>query len=430
MSDSIQNMIRPGEPMDLYYYSGETSKKVAFPTTQNTKYVQELSNKASGSSTFIFPPQCGIQDIVVTATFAPVSNVAGSMNNLALPAGWLYSAVKSLSWRYAGTSQFLLQSGQLLQNALRDQTSRSSCNDVVNLGGNYASGDDLLKPQVASIVLRLPHASASGVNKSLPFPTDCLTQQVQLILELNNISDVWTNANPDPTYTLPRPCVEFASAQFQIQQVMLNNMGDALARRVDLSSKAYAFPCEFTQQLIQIPCVNSLSPQSYVLTGFRAGQVKNIQIWLTNNDDTISSASARAGKAFQPNKWYVPNSVEMLYAGDVYARYNNGVGQLFNLVNSNKASAFDNTSIQVANNLIVNPPKAFLSQWLELPFAQSLCDEDAHFILIHGKAITNGIINLNNFVVPFQSTLGWTLNVSYIYNCTILFSQGSCDYVF
>jgi hypothetical protein len=211
---------------------------------------------------------------------------------------------------------------------------------------------------------------------------------------------------------------------------MFNNMGDALARRVDLSSKAYAFPCEFVQQKVAINLQNSLAPQSVVLSGFRAGQVKSLQIWLTDNDENMINPSQRGTNAYQPQKWYPPTSVEMLYAGDVYARYNNGVGQLFNLLNSNKASAFDTVSINAAGGAVVNPPNAQLSEWLELPFAQPLCDEDAHFILLHGKTITNGIINLNNLIIPGVSALGWTLNVSYVYNCTILFSQGSCDYVF
>jgi hypothetical protein len=47
---------------------------------------------------------------------------------------------------------------------------------------------------------------------------------------------------------------------------------------------------------------------------------------------------------------------------------------------------------------------------------------------VHGKAITNGIINLDIQTPTAQST--WKLNVSYIYNSTLLFSQGTCDYVF
>ena len=420
---SVQEMVRPGEALDLYYYSSETSKKQAFATTQNTKYVQELSNKSGGSSVFLFPPQNGVQDIVVSMSFA----APGANANLALPSGWAYGLVRSVSFRYAGTSQYLLTGDQLLQNALRDQTNRSSCDDLVNIGGNYASGTDLDNSQTATIVLRLPHASASGVNKMLPFPSDCITQQIQVILELNPVSSIWTNLGG----ALPAACTTLSSAYFQVQQVMFNNMGDSLARRVDLSTKAYAFPVEFVQQKVAINLQNSTAPQTVVLSGFRAGSVKSLQMWLTDNSDQQTSSSGSA-TGWNVNNWYVPSSVECVYAGDIYARYNNGTGQLFNLLNSNKAPCFDLANVSVGAGAI-NPPLPFLSQWLELPFAQALCDEDSHYILVHGKAITNGIINLNNLVVPYVSVgtgAGWTLNISYVYSATLLFSQGSCDYVF
>ena len=425
---SVQEMVRPGEPLDLYYYSGETSKKAAFPTTQNTKYQVNFSNLGAGTSSFLFPPQNGLQDIVVTVQFAGLPNTTPGLQGLALPAGWAWALVKSCAFRYGGTSQFVLTGDQLLQNALRDQTSRTSCDDIVNLGGNYASGTDLVNTQTASIVLRLPHASASGVNKSLPFPTDCLTQQCQVLLEINPPASLWTNVTGTP---LPSAVSQLSQGYFQCQQVMFNNMGDSLARRVDLSSKAYAFPCEFVQQKSQIALLNNVAPQTVVLSGFRAGSVKSIQIWLTDLTD-VQTSSSGATTGYNPNKFLVPTSVEMLYAGDIYAKYDNGVGQLFNLLNGNKASAFD---LAVVNSgapaaTVLNNPTPFLSQWLELPFAQPLCDEDAHYILVHGRAITNGIINLNNVVVPYVSATGWQLNVSYVYNSTLLFSQGSVDYVF
>ena len=423
---SSQDMVRPGEPLDLYYYSGETSKKSAWPTTQNTKYQVNFNTTGAGTSSFLFPPQCGLQDIVVTMQFNGIPNTTEGLTGLALPAGWGYGLIKSCAFRYGGTSQFVLSGDQLLQNALRDQTSRTSCDDIVNIGGNYASGLDLVNTQTASIVLRLPHASASGVNKSLPFPTDCLTQQCQVLLELNAPASVWTNVS---TLPLPSQCLQLAGGYFQCQQVMFNNMGDSLARRVDLSSKAYAFPCEFVQQKSIINLVNSTAPQQVVLTGFRAGSVKSIQIWLTDLAD-VQTTSLGSSTGFNPNKLQVPTSVEMLYAGDVYARYNNGVGQLFNLINGNKASAFDLAVVSVGAGPTVDAPLPYLSQWLELPFAQPLCDEDAHYILMHGRVITNGIINLTNLIVPYQSSVGWQLNISYVYTTTLLFSQGSCDYVF
>ena len=170
-------------------------------------------------------------------------------------------------------------------------------------------------------------------------------------------------------------------------------------------------------------------PQNLVLTGFRSGEVKSIEIWLTDNGNTgNTSSTAGSPTGYSAFNWFPPSSVEMLYAGDIYARYDNGVGQLFNLINSNKSPAFD--TIKTSENAGAPEAIPFLAQWLSLPFAQTLVDEDAHYILIHGKPITNGIVNLNNLVVPYQAGGGWTLHVSYVYNTTLLFSQGTCDYVF
>jgi hypothetical protein len=116
----------------------------------------------------------------------------------------------------------------------------------------------------------------------------------------------------------------------------------------------------------------------------------------------------------------------MLYAGDIYARYDLGVSQLFNLINGNKVAAFDGQTLTSAGGLFTNT--ASLAFWTELPFAQTFVDEDAHHVLVHGKPITNGIVNLQ---IQTPTAAGdWTLNVSYIYNSTLLMSQGTADFVF
>jgi hypothetical protein len=53
-------------------------------------------------------------------------------------------------------------------------------------------------------------------------------------------------------------------------------------------------------------------------------------------------------------------------------------------------------------------------------------------MLVHGKPITNGIVNLDiNLPAAYENgTADWLLNGSYVYNTTLLFSQGTCDYVF
>ena len=171
MATSTQSMVRPGECVDLYYYDGETSKKQCFPTTQNTKFVQQFQNTSGGSSVFTIPPNMGIQDIVLEMVIAGQASQTG----LALPRGWGYLLIKQVSFRYGGSSQYFLSGSQILQNALRRQPNRSASDDILTLGGNFASSGtspDLSVDQYATVVLTLPHNIPSGVGKAHPLPTD------------------------------------------------------------------------------------------------------------------------------------------------------------------------------------------------------------------------------------------------------------------
>lgn len=414
---SVQDMVRPGSIMDIYYYDADTNKKQAFATTQNTKYVQQFANLTGGSSVFTIPPNNGVQDIICNFQTATASGVDAS--GLALPRGWGYAMIKQVSFRYGGSSQYFLTGDQILQNALRKQTNRLSADDILTLGGNSTVDQEHAVSQTANVVLTLPHSIPSAVNKANPLPTDLLTQQVQVTVELNPIPSVYSLSRAGAV-----PPTGLASASFQVQQVTLNNQSDALARRVDMAENAYAFPCEFVQQVQRIPLLSQVGPQSVVLTGFRSGEVKNIQCWLTRSSEQPTSGSAP--RINNPFSWYAPIDIEMSYAGDIYARYDASSWLLFNLVNGNKTPLVDNIFLtQVGGAYTEN---ASTSYWVELPFAQTLEGEGSMNTLVHGKPITNGIVNLTVTTPTAQSD--WVLNVSYVYNATLLFSSGTADYVF
>ena len=417
-SHSAQDMVRPGDAVDLYYYDHQTAKKQCWPTTVNTKYVQQFANLTGGSSVFTIPPNNGIQDIVCSFSF---SAIPGAISQLALTRGWGYQLIKQVSFRYGGSTQYFLTGDQILQNALRNQPSREAASDLLLLGGGYAANSDLNSAQFANIVLTLPHNIPSGVGKSHPFPSDCLTQQIQVTVELNPVSSVFCTVG-GPSQTAPP--TSLATANFQVQQVMLNNAGDALARRVDLAENAYAFPAEFTQQKQIIPLANTADDQSVVLTGFRSGEVKAIHCWLSLRDNTPQPGSVGIQR---PWNWYLPNKIEMTYAGDIYARFDNQSSTLWNLINGDKYPGAQVLNVSYSTDFAWQA-SAFVASWVELPFAQPFVNEDEHNVLVHGKPITNGIVNLV-VQTPFASDQ-WQLNVSYIYNTTILFSQGTCDFVF
>ena len=413
-STSVQDMVRPGHVFDVYYYDAETSKKQAFPVTQNTKYVQQFANLTGGSSVFTIPPNNGIQDILLTFEMPSQNDVSG----LALPRGWGYSLIKQVSFRYGGSSQYFLTGDQILQNAMRKQPSRPNVDDILSLGGSESVAAEI-NGALAYCVLTLPHNLPSRVNKANPLPTDLLTQQVQVTVELNSVPSIFT-VQGSPLATPPSG---LNSASFQVQQVMLNNQNDALARRVDMAENAYAFPCEFTQQVQRIPLANSANSQSIVLTGFRSGEVKNIQCWLTKASD-VGTGSTRI---VNPFRWYPLDAIQMTYAGDIFARFDLGSSYAWNLINGDKSPLVDTVVQSSGGGYVINEASS-VSYWHELPFAQTFEGEGQMNTLIHGKPITNGIVNLD-LTTPFAAA-DWTLNISYVYNATLLFSQGTCDYVF
>lgn len=412
---SVQDMVRPGSVMDIYYYDGDTSKKQAFATTVNTKYVQQFTNLAGGSSVFTIPPNNGIQDIVLL--FTTTASTAGvDSSGLALPRGWGYGLIKQVSFRYGGSSQYFLTGDQILNNALRKQSNRLSADDILTLGGNEQVNQECASADDAYVVLTLPHNIPSAINKANPLPSDLLTQQIQITVELNPVSSIYS---VNGTGVAP---TALSAAEFQVQQVMLNNQSDALARRVDMAENAYAFPCEFVQQVVRIPLQQTASQQPVTLTGFRSGEVKSIVMWLSRTSD-IGTGSTRI---VNPFAWYPIGDIQMTYAGDVYARYDGASSQLWNLINGNKVPLVDSVYLTYGGGAYTESPST--SAWVELPFAQTFEGEGQMNTLVHGKPITNGIVNL--LLTTPSSQSDWVLNVSYIYNSTLLFSQGTCDYVF
>jgi len=411
---STQDMVRPGECVDIYYYDGKTSTKQCFPTTVNTKFVSGFQSAGTATAgtqaVYTFPPQNGLQDVVVQFAVTITGTTGSVLTNLGLPRGWGYGLISRVSFRYGGSSQYFLTGDQILQNALQRQPSNMAVDNLLVLGGDALPAGTANGTYYANCVLTLPHATPSGVGKANPFPTDALTQQVQITVELNAWQAVLGGTGSTGQISLATP-------QFVAQQVMLNNQADALARRVDMAVNAYSFPAEFVQQKQSIALANSAASQSVVLTGFRSGEVKNLQLWLTLSTDVA------AGGVCKPFKWYLPTLVRATYAGDIYAQFTNASSPLWYLINDRKTPATN--TVGIASD---GTAENYLSQWVEVPFAQTMIDEDAHHCLVHGKPITNGIINLD--IITPTANANWVLNVSYVYNSTLLISQGTCDFVF
>jgi len=296
-------------------------------------------------------------------------------------------------------------------------TNQQSKDDLFSLGGSYITGAGFESANNrAYVFLDLPWCKATSEGMPVPLPSDILGSQVQITVELNSLSDLIA---VNSTGTIPSTLTALASGQFQVQQLLMASRDDSLATRENMATHQYVMPVEFVQQEQIVPCANTAAVQTVVATGFRAGSVKSIEAWLTLDDD-----SAVTKRNYL--KWIQPSSITVTYAGDVYARFDNGISQLWNLVNS-KSSPY-------VNGLTVSYSGGYSTAteqygWATLPFAQTYDVADSsEFMLVRRSNVTNGIVNIA-FATPTASA-NYKLHLSYIYNSSAVFSQSSCEFVF
>lgn len=415
---SAQALVRVGEPIDLYYSDHENAKKQAIPVSYDTRYSQNMTNLSAGVSVFTIPPNQGVRHCVITLGYNAAA-LAGQTGNYALEQGWGYNAIKQVSFRIGGSSQYFLTGQQLLQRNMRLTRTKNQRDSLVTLGGQtvYAPAQFGVA-QFAYVPISI-WAAPGEDELGLPLPTDLLSQQVQITVELNSPSNFWAEC-PSWAGTACVPPASLTTGYFQIEQLTMDDRGMALANRVNMAENMYSMPLpSFDQQEFTSQLPNSVTDTPVVLSGFRAGEVKKVVVWLTNNDD-----------AANPLNWYKPSSITMLYAGQVYPQYTNGSSAIWNLL--------DGTAPSAVSQALLTPstpagswatPTSSLSEWVELPFSQPSGSDYEADILVHGKMITNGIVNLQ-VTPPFANASGFTLHVIYVYNCTLGFSKGSCDLIF
>lgn len=413
MVESTQQMLRPGKCVDLYYPDPETAQKQCFRTTVNTKFSQAFTNLAGGVSTFTLPPSNGYSDIMCIMKFPSAPG-----NGLALPRAWGYAAIRSITYRIGGSSQYSLSGAQMLQQALESCPDAAARDSLYSLGGQSISGlsgNFTDANTFAYVWLKLPFTVPSAEGKLPPLPSDLLTQQVVIQVELNPLSAfVSNNAGTVPA--------ALQSASFFAQQVQFQNQGDSLARRVDMTSNSLSYPVSFIQQQMSIPLNTTAASQTVSISGFRSGEVKALKLWITSSDDAIATAQ-------NPLLWYRPTNVVVTYAGDQYARYDADSGALWNLVNGKFAPEVAGNTITFAGGAYVNTPASY--GWLSVPFAQAYSEDTAHTMYVSGKEVLNGVVQIQ-LTVPATASAkaGLVLNVSAVYNSVLVFGSGTCDYAF
>jgi hypothetical protein len=423
IAEATQSAINPGAVKDVYYYGETNTSKQAFPVVKNNRFLQQFANLTGGTSQFVISPNMGVSDIVCRIQLPVEGQSGATYANVFTQSGWAYQLVRTVSVRYGGSSQYFWTGAQMFAENLLDCENDSKKQQLINLGGTQGTGSALSGAE-AYIYINLPHCSPRAEGKPLPFPSDLLTQPIVVTIELNPIPSIFGFITGETTGA---PSA-LAAAELQVNQEYLQDSADALARRIDMNTHALSVPLKyFAQQEVLLRGL-SAGAQSLILTGFRAGEVRDIMLWAEP-----VFAPGTPGAVLGQSAWYPLTNTTLTYNGEIFFTSNGNANQLWNLIEDKKYPGYDFRDIDPATG--AGTGNTLSAQWTLVKFSQVDVPRDRMYDLISGKPILNAVVQLAT-TLPALPTLGgtsassWTIHAVYFYNASLLVSRGTTDYVF
>jgi hypothetical protein len=421
-----------GEKEDVMYANPSSCKLESIPVEFNTRYVQDLANKSQGQSTLVIPPGNNIKNIVLTlgwnATSINYGQVGGQSGTREVPSGWIYRAIKTMSFRVGGSSQFFLTGEQLLQRNLRMVSTQSQADAMLSLGGNAAVGTALSGDQIAYAPLSCFVSPQLGAGLQFGIHGDLLAQQVVITIDLNPASAIFTGTSGQAGLTDVVPTFAFDIANWTVQQDVMVDRGMSLVNQpgVNLNTHQYAAPLNFDQQAFQISIPAGSAGDGGVrqvtATGFRAGLCNSIQLYL---QDATNSVTADANRLV----YQKPKAVQVIYAGVIYSNFQSGSSSMWGLINGTKPPSANTDVLKLLPLNAGWASSGGLTEYVSLPFGNVSAGADHEAdVLTAGKAITNGIVNLV-LTVP-DPTKAYTCSLIYNYTAAMCYSASTAELKF
>ena len=344
-----------------------------------------------------------------------------SGNNVALNAGWGYNLIRRIGYRYGSSQLYYISGTQNLIQALSLCEDSGKRDQLFGLGGQaILSATDTQNPAKwsAYVYLRLPHSSPALSGGALPFPTDLITAPIQIQLDMNDFASV-ISAGAGAT------AITSVAATVNFSQVTMDNAGDLLARRFDMSKHALAVPLPecWTQEALGFPLQTGPDGSFQIsLTGCKAGDLKGLRIWV------LDSANATPATTLNPNLCVGPSQVTFAINGLIYFDSRNGSWRLTDLLRRRTSPSTTYGLLSGTTAPWTSTPVS--SEWVEIQLAQPHAVGDTgETVLVHGVPVMNSVLSLQG-VMPKVSYSGYTLFAEYDLNCSWLVTRGSADFVF
>lgn len=417
--ESVHHSIVPAKCQDIYYSGVTNTEAQCFPSTMENRFYVTLNSSNFGSSSQVtFNPDEGVSDIVLNLQL-PVA--AGSVDyaNWALARGWGYSAIRQIGLRIGGSSLYYFTGDQMFIDAVDSCEDQAKKDALLALGGSEcvtpADFADQRKLS-AYVYLKLPFNSPSSLNKPPILPTDLLTQPLQIIIEFNPAANIFVPLAAASAAAIPSG---FSAAKVNFRQTHLMDSSHLLARRVNMNENALAMPLRgFLQTAFKTTVAATANqPIQINLTGFRQGSVKDILLWAVKASDLASGQGLK----------YAPLlDVQLSVNGLIYYQTVQESGQMWALCDRKTPAVVSTTSLADAGAGVATATP-YSAAWTVVPFAQVDQPLAYESDIVLGLPIQNSVVNLT---VSLPETATYVLVASYKYVSELMFSRGSCEYVF
>jgi hypothetical protein len=348
----------------------------------------------------------------------------------------MYSLLQNLAVRYGGSSQYFWNANQIaLMNAV-DMQDAPSRDTLFKLAGealmgtnplNSPASNDFSVPNFGYLYLNLPHNTPNGDGlKMSPLPSELLRQPILVQVNFNDSRTIFSSNTTATSPFINVPCVR--SANFQAVQVRMVDSANLLTNEEDPNKITYVYPLKYFQQQVVNTILPSAVGNQVNITGFRNGSVRSIILWCQRDSDTPTGITTP--RLFNDNNWYAPVNTQLSINGEIFDVSIGGSSQILNLVNNKQASELAMTQYALipASGNLAPVAGGFTATYLKVDFSQHSDPVTSSNLLVAGKSITNSIVNFQ-CDTPDGLT-GWRLYWVSLYNSSLVFSMGNCEYSF
>jgi hypothetical protein len=414
----------PAREANLYYYGSDNTRRSKIDTYQSTNYTFDINSKTSQSvGTVILTPNSGLSHVWVGLKL-PNQDYSG----LALPTGWGFSLIQSMTFRYGSSPPFSLSG-----NALRVCAAVNS--------GNYGEKEQLMSAFAGQAIigsssvpdaqlysyfnLTLAHVSSeSGTEVRAPFPTDMLNGPITIDIQWANFATVFGAVAGAVT-----PPTTLAEAWIGTRQILPLYQDDKMVVK---QGQVYNYPIKFYQPPNAVNLNTSVNEQTVNLVGIKSGQCQGILSWVVKSGGSSPQVATANATTFIGLK----NS-RMTYAGTVlqFKRGNKGADAFMDTLFEDSPTYFGSSKIATVSggaswNSTLVP---VVSYFQNFPFIQRYEALSDACMLQNGVRVDSGSIQLDLVIDDddFDATASYTLYyMPYFQAALSLDAGGGCNYLF